>query len=61
VTPFIRFRSQPSGNIGGHYDTLRLSFHDANWTEPAESKTTVVARMPSSHTLCFSRCWGVFF
>jgi len=27
VTPFIRFRSQPSGNTGSQHDTLRLSCH----------------------------------
>jgi len=36
VTPFSRFRSQPSGNTGGQHDTLRLSCHDANWIEHAE-------------------------
>jgi len=39
VTSFSRFRSQPSGNTGGQHDALRLSFHDANWIEHAESKT----------------------
>jgi len=37
VTPFSRFSSQPSGNTGGQQDTLRLSSHDANWREHAES------------------------
>jgi len=40
VIPFSRFRSQPSGNTGGQHDTLRLSFHDANWREHAENKTS---------------------
>jgi len=40
VTPFSRFWSQPPGNTGGQHYTLRvrLSCHDANWTEHAESK-----------------------
>jgi len=25
VTPFTRFRSQPSGNTGGQHDTLKTS------------------------------------
>jgi len=37
LTPFSRFRSQPSGNTGGQQDTLRLSCHDANWRERAET------------------------
>jgi len=36
VTLFSRFRSQRSGNTGGQKDTLRLSCHDANWTEYAD-------------------------
>jgi len=40
VTPFSQFSSQPSGNTGGQHDTLRLSFHDANWREHAENKTS---------------------
>jgi len=39
LTPFSRFWSQPSGNTGGQHDTLRLSSHDANWREHAESKS----------------------
>jgi len=58
VTPFSRFKSQSSGNTGGQYDTLRLSFHDANWREPAESKTSSSDALP--HTLCFSRYWDIF-
>ena len=45
ATPFSRFSSQPSGNTGGQHDTLRLSFHDANWREHAEIK--LVAQMPA--------------
>jgi len=52
VTPFSRFRSQLSGNTGGQHDTLRPSFHDANWREHAEIKT--IARMPCSYTSCFA-------
>jgi len=40
VTPFSRFVSQTSGNTGGQHDPLRLSFHDANWREPAENKAS---------------------
>jgi len=44
VTPFSRFRSQPSGNTSGQHDTLRLLCHDANWREycgsPLLKKTT---------------------
>jgi len=36
VTPFSRFRPQPSGNNGGQHDTLRLSCHDAKRIEHAE-------------------------
>jgi len=38
VTPFSKLRSQPSGNTGGQYDTLRMSCHGANWIKHAESK-----------------------
>jgi len=60
VTPFRIFRSQPSGNTGDQHDTLRLSRHDANWREHAESKA-IETRLPCPHTLWFSRCWDVFF
>jgi len=46
VTPFSRFRSQPSGNTGGQHDTLRLSFHDATWREHAENKTSSTDALP---------------
>jgi len=59
VTPFSRFRSQPSGNTSGQNDTLRMSCHDANWKEHVESKA-IVTRMPCPHILWFSRCWDVF-
>jgi len=58
VTPFSRFRSQPSGNTGGQHDTLRLSFHDA--TGESMQRIKLVARMPCPHTFCFSGCCGVF-
>jgi len=58
VRPFIRFRSQPSGNTGGQHDTPRLLCHDANWRGHAERK--LETRMPCPHTLWFSTCWGVF-
>jgi len=41
VTPFIRFRSQPSGNIGGQHDTHRLSFHDAKLEVPCKRRSSV--------------------
>jgi len=47
VTPFIRFRSQPSGNTGGQHHTLRLSWHDANWREHAESKAGNTDALPT--------------
>jgi len=51
VTLFSRFRPQPSGNIGSKYDTLRLLFHDANWREPAESKTSSTDALPTHYVL----------
>jgi len=56
VTPFSRFMSQTSGNTGGQHDALKQSFHDANWREYAENKTSGMDALP---TLCFNRCWGV--
>jgi len=47
VTPFIRFRSQPSGNTGGQLDTLKLSFHDADWIETAEGKNRSTDALPT--------------
>jgi len=43
---------QPSGKTGGQNDTLRLSCHDVNWREHAESKAS---KMPCPHTFSFSR------
>jgi len=51
VTSFGRFRSQPSGNTGGQHDTLRLSCHDANWIEHAESKARSTDALPTLHGL----------
>jgi len=47
VTSFSRFRSQPPGNTGGQHDTLRLSRHDANWTEHAETKARSTYGLPT--------------
>jgi len=47
VTLFSRIRLQPSGNTGGQKDTLRLSCHDANWTEHTESKSGNTDAMPT--------------
>jgi len=47
VTPFRRLRSQLSGNTGGQHDTLRLSCHDANWKEYAESKARNTGALPT--------------
>jgi len=47
VTPFSGFRSQPSRNTGGQHDTLRLSCHDANWREHAESKASNTDALPA--------------
>jgi len=57
VAPSSRFRSQPSGKTGGQHDTLRLSFHEVNWREHAENKTSSTDALP---TLCFTKCWGVW-
>jgi len=57
-TIFSRFRSQPSGNTGGQHDTLRQSFHDANWIEHAEIKTSSTDALLTHFMFC--RCWGVF-
>ena len=51
MTSFSRFRSQPSGNTGGQHDTLRLSCHDANWIEHAESKARNTDALPTLHGL----------
>jgi len=58
VAPFSRFRSQAPGNTGSQHDTLRLSHHDANWIEHAESKARNTDALPTrfmiSHVLrCF--------
>ena len=39
--------------VSGQHDTLRLSFHDVNWREHAESKTSSTDALP---TLCFTKC-----
>jgi len=53
VTPFSRFRLQPSGNAGGQHDTLRLSCHDANSREHAESKASNMDALPTHNMRCF--------
>jgi len=60
VTPFRRFRSQPSGNTGGQHDTPRLPCLDANWRKHAESKASNTDTLPTHYDLV-SRCWCVFF
>jgi len=47
LTPFSRFRSQPSGNTGGQQDTLRLSCRDSNWIKHAEGKASNTDAMPT--------------
>jgi len=47
VTPFRRFRSQPSGNTGGQHDTPRLPCDDANWRKHAESKAWNTDALPT--------------
>jgi len=47
VTSFSRFRSYPSGNTGGQHDTLRLTCHDANWIEHAETKPRNTYALPT--------------
>jgi len=46
-TQFSEFGSQPSGNTGGQHDTLRLSFHNPNWREHAENKTSCTDALPT--------------
>jgi len=63
VTPFSRFRLQPSGNTGGQHATLRLSRHDANWLEHAESKARNTDALPTHLVIkqvlrCFFKTWG---
>jgi len=47
VTLFSRFRSKPSGNTGSQKNTLRLSYHDANWIEHIESKARNTDALPT--------------
>jgi len=47
VTPFSRFRLQPSGNTGGQHDTILLSCHDANRRELKESRSRNTNSLPT--------------
>jgi len=38
---------QPSSNTGGQHDTLRLSCHDVNWRDHAESKARNTDALPT--------------
>ena len=51
MTPFGKFRSQPSGYTGGQQDTLRLSCHDANWREHTETKASNTDALPTHYDL----------
>jgi len=56
VTPFSRFNSQLSGNIGGRFAQIVVSRCELD----RACRVNLVTRMPCLHMLWFSRCWGVF-